>query len=91
MPNGVMVFAHKKQIIDRNSYPEGEVSGSSIFNDYQAKIERRRQLTGVRTERVGRARHASVAKSRITEFLASATPWEHYFRSNPHSGRFTFC
>jgi hypothetical protein len=61
----------------------GEASGSSISNCCQAKTERRRQLAGLGTGRRGTKLHASVAGSRVTEFLATAAPWEPYFADNP--------
>jgi hypothetical protein len=80
-------FAHKKRITERNSHLAGEASGSSISNGCQAKTERRRQLTGVGTGRGGTKLHASVAGSRVTAFLATAAPWEHYFTDNPRNLR----
>ncbi|GFU27971.1 hypothetical protein NPIL_188181 [Nephila pilipes] len=60
-----------------------EGSGSSISNGCQAKNERRRQLTEAGTGREETKLHASIARSRLTAFLASAAPWEPYFKDNP--------
>jgi hypothetical protein len=78
-----VIFTHKKRITERNSHLAGEASGSSISNGCQAKTERRRQLTRVRTGRKGNKVHASVAGSRVTAFLATSAPWEPYFTVNP--------
>jgi hypothetical protein len=76
-------FAHKKRITEHNSHLAGEASGNSISNGCQAKTERRRQLAGVGAGRGGTKLHASVARSRVTAFLATAAPWEPYFTNNP--------
>jgi hypothetical protein len=78
-------FAHKKRITERNSHLAGEASGSSISNGCQAKTERRRQLAGVGTGRGETKLHASVARSRVTAFLASAAPWEPDVTDNPRT------
>jgi hypothetical protein len=82
MSAGAVFFAHKKRTTERNSHLAGEASGSSISNGCQAKTERRRQLAGVGTGRRGTKLHASVARSHITAFLATAAPWEPYFTDN---------
>jgi hypothetical protein len=53
MSTGVVFFAHKKRITERNSHLAWEASGSSISNGCQAKTERRWQLAGVGTGRGG--------------------------------------
>jgi hypothetical protein len=92
MSTGAVFFAHKKRITERNSHLAGEASGSSNSNGCQAKTERRRQLPGEETGRGGTKLHASVAGSRVTEFIATAAPWEPYFTDNlVHSTTNTIC
>jgi hypothetical protein len=85
MSTGALFFVHKKRITERNSHLAGEASGSSIFNGCQAETERRRQLAGVGTGRGGTKLHASVARSHVTAFLATAAPWEPYFTDSPRT------
>ncbi|GFT62027.1 hypothetical protein NPIL_327001 [Nephila pilipes] len=88
----IVVFAHLKRITEHNSHSlAGEPSGSSISNGRQAKNDRLRQLAGVGTKREEVKLPASVAKSRFTAFLASATPWESYFKDNPRTTRMINC
>jgi hypothetical protein len=82
MSTGAVFFAHTKWITERNSHLAGEASGSSISNGCQAKTEHRRQLAGVGTGRGGTKLHVSAPRSRVTAFLTTAAPWEHYFMDN---------
>jgi hypothetical protein len=90
MSTGAVFFAHKKRITECNSHLAGEARGSSNSNGCQAKTERRRQLAGMGTGRVGTKLHASVAGSRVTAFLATAAPWEPYFTDNPRMIQMAF-
>jgi hypothetical protein len=82
MSTGAVFFAHKKRITERNSHLAGEASGSSISNGCQANTNRHRQLAGAGTGRGGTKLHAGAPGSRVTAFLATAAPWEHYFTDN---------